>query len=735
MSITSTRWTHPSGSTLRTAACRCGASLHAAGAAVVLALLTLLIVLAAPANAQTSRSASIDPPGRAARLAATEGQVWLYHPDQGEWVSAGVNRPLTSGDRLATDRGARAEIEIGSTTLRIDASTEIDLQVVDDDQLTARLLTGSVIARVLDVRHAGRVEITTDAGRFVVQRSGLYRVDHADGTSHATVYQGQLRYEGPNSGLAVDAGQRAEFWIDAAGAAQYALSAPLSDAFVSWSSARDRRPASNTWSRYASPEMTGVDDLDRYGRWEQNPEHGALWIPANVGPNWAPYSQGHWTWVAPWGWTWIDDAPWGFAPFHYGRWVYVRSNWCWTPGVRVARPVYAPALVAWVGGSRGGSGREVGWFPLAPREVYVPSYRVSPRYARDINITHVGNAGQIDRVINNPLVPRQFENRRFPQALTVVPANVLTERRPVAPASADYRRSASGRDFAQQPGRSNVIVAPQASPPPLAARGEGRSNNIAPAPGFGDRGGFGRPVQSPRDRDRDRNDDDVRRDAARAAQRSDGVANDRPVPPGTSISPTVPVRPQTAPPAAAGGGVSPIPPRPAARAAPPSVQPAPQAPAQVQQAPAQIQQVPAQAQQAPQAAPEMRALPMRPGENRRDLQRPNDERRGDDRRGDERRSQPARAEPPAGAQPAPPGWGQRAPMAPGAAPAPAVTMPAAPPPAAARARPPEVPRVAPPQPVAPPEVQRAQTPERAEPSPRSAESRRGEPLAPREQQR
>src|SRR3989442_15797597 len=75
-----------------------------------------------------------------------------------------------------------------------------------------------------------------------------------------------------------------------------------------------------------------------------------VWIP-RVTIGWVPYHYGRWRWVEPWGWSWIDDAPWGFAPFHYGRWAYARNEWFWVPGPVVARPVYAPALVAFVGGS------------------------------------------------------------------------------------------------------------------------------------------------------------------------------------------------------------------------------------------------------------------------------------------------------------------------------------------------------------------------------------------------
>ena len=62
-----------------------------------------------------------DPPARVGRLADLTGQVWLFSPDSGDWVAATRNRPLTSGDRLSTDAGARAEVRIGSTTLRLDA--------------------------------------------------------------------------------------------------------------------------------------------------------------------------------------------------------------------------------------------------------------------------------------------------------------------------------------------------------------------------------------------------------------------------------------------------------------------------------------------------------------------------------------------------------------------------------------------------------------------------------------
>ena len=110
-----------------------------------------------------------------------------------------------------------------------------------------------------------------------------------------------------------------------------------------------------------------------------------MWIPTHVASDWAPYRYGRWAWVEPYGWTWIDDAPWGFAPFHYGRWAYVRNRWVWAPGVFAAAPCTRRHSSSFVGGSnfRGGScdgdRGDVAWFPLAPREIYRPAYRASDR--------------------------------------------------------------------------------------------------------------------------------------------------------------------------------------------------------------------------------------------------------------------------------------------------------------------------------------------------------------------
>jgi hypothetical protein len=447
----------------------------------------LLLGVAAVPGALANPDA--DPPGRVGRLADVMGQVWLFTPESGEWVNATRNRPLTAGDRLSTDAGARAEVRIGSTSLRLDSGSELEVLRLDDERIALQLHNGSVAARLRNREAAAEFDLKTAEGRFSTQRAGRYRFDRTDATSHLTVYNGQALYEGPRSALTVNSGQRAEFWIDTSDAAQYSITEPQRDAFSAWNGERDRSDDRSVSQRYVSPEMTGVEDLDRHGRWEQSPDYGSIWIPRTVAPGWAPYSSGHWAWVSPWGWTWVDDAPWGFAPFHYGRWVWYRDVWSWAPGTYVARPVYAPALVAWVGGPRvsvsvsiggGFAGPSVGWFPLAPREVYVPSYRHSPGYVQNINITHVTNITNITNVVNAPVAQRDFSNRKFPHAVTVVPTSVMTGRQAVGPASAQLRDAPEVRELTREPGRHGALLAAPVAAPVALARGVDPRAGAAP---------------------------------------------------------------------------------------------------------------------------------------------------------------------------------------------------------------------------------------------------------------
>jgi hypothetical protein len=216
------------------------------------------------------------------------------------------------------------------------------------------------------------------------------------------------------------------------------------------------------------------------------PQYGAVWVPRAVPVGWAPYRSGRWAWIAPWGWTWIDEAPWGFAPFHYGRWAFVGGIWCWVPGRFVARPVYAPALVGWIGRPGWsvtvsiGTVPAVGWFPLAPREVYVPAHRHSHAYVRNVNVTHVTNVTQITNVNNVTNV--NYANRRVERAVTVVPAAAVTRGEPVGRSQVHVRRAELDRHAPASPTPPVAAIAPARSAMPQARREEGPERRLEPGP-------------------------------------------------------------------------------------------------------------------------------------------------------------------------------------------------------------------------------------------------------------
>jgi hypothetical protein len=240
--------------------------------------------------------------------------------------------------------------------------------------------------------------------------------------------------------------------------------------FESWCLQRDQREEGSASVRYVGREMIGYEDLDDNGTWVEVSEYGPVWRP-RVAVGWAPYRHGRWAWVGPWGWTWIDEAPWGFAPFHYGRWVHLHDGWGWVPGRVMARPVYAPALVVFVGGSgfsasmSFGGGGGVAWFPLGPREVYHPGYRVSNTYVRNLNSNHVTNVNVIN-VTNVNITNVTYVNRTVTGAVTAVPHSAFVSARSVAGAAVPINPAAlrqaqiSGSTAQVVPSRESVMARP-----------------------------------------------------------------------------------------------------------------------------------------------------------------------------------------------------------------------------------------------------------------------------------
>lgn len=378
---------------------------------------------AASAQQTDASEAPSDPPSRAARLSFIDGAVSLQPSGIEEWNAAPLNQPLTSGDSLWSDSASHAEVDLGLATLRIGERTGVGLLDLQDAAIQLRLNAGNLEV-TLNIDGTA-VEIDAPNAAVLLLRPGEYRLDVDNGGNTSIAIRSGLAQvqSGEGQTTTLSTGQRGLYGTDGSYAVTPAL-AP--DEFDRWCQQRQARwLESQAVARYVSSDVVGYEDLADEGQWQQLPDYGYVWFPTAVADDWAPYSTGHWAWVVPWGWTWVDDAPWGFAPFHYGRWIYLRRRWGWVPAPPHRHALYAPALVAWIGGPTValGGGAAVGWLPLAPGEVYVPSYRASARYLQNVNLSNSSSlsAAEVTTVLANPALQNRYANRAIARAVTVVP--------------------------------------------------------------------------------------------------------------------------------------------------------------------------------------------------------------------------------------------------------------------------------------------------------------------------
>jgi hypothetical protein len=408
--------------------------------------------------------AQADPPGRVARLSYVYGAASFRPGDVDDWAPVDFNRPLTTGDHVFVETSGTVELQIGSAALRMNSASSLEFLNLDDSNVQLRLTGGSLIVRLRYLGDQDSFEVDTPNLAFSLLRTGEYRIEVKpdSSTTLVTVRAGEGELTGPDQAFTVHAGEMAQV-VGLDQPSYQTVGVPARNDFDTWSLGRDQRDDQSPSARYVSRELVGYQDLDQYGSWRNTPDYGAVWVPNGTPSGWAPYHYGHWLWVDPWGWTWVDDAQWGFAPFHYGRWAYVSGYWGWVPGPIAERPVYAPALVAWVGGGAIGGG--IAWFALGPREVYVPSYHVSPVYLNRINVTNtVINVNVTTVNITNVT----YVNRGAPGAVMAVQQAAFASAKPVQSAAIVVRPEVL---------RTATVVATAAVPPTRA------SVTMAPKPG------------------------------------------------------------------------------------------------------------------------------------------------------------------------------------------------------------------------------------------------------------
>jgi hypothetical protein len=417
-----------------------------------------------------------------------------------EWSEATLNFPVTTGDRLYVDRGARAELEFGPYSVRLTNVADLTVSNLDDHVVQLALERGTLSLSAFQLTSGDTVEVDTPNGSLTVARSGVFRVD-IDPDSNRTrviVNSGSLEITDGDFSQTVDAGQAVELSGQNPVEVE-SIPMPSADSFDEWCEARDLHLQQSTSAKYVSPATPGFDDLDDYGHWDVVADYGPIWYPP-VAVGWVPYRFGHWSWIDPWGWTWIEDEPWGFCQFHYGRWVRIGVTWGWLPGPIVVAPFYAPALVAFLGGpgfSIGVSAGLVGWFPLGPGEPFFPWYHHEETYLREVNITNIRNVTNITNIANitntnnvhyayKTVATTAVDSKSFssgqPVAQRVVPVKPeqLARAQIVPhPASNPTRQAAMpGKAVPHPPVSPHPVAAARAQQPPLAAAG----GNGAPIP-------------------------------------------------------------------------------------------------------------------------------------------------------------------------------------------------------------------------------------------------------------
>ena len=439
----------------------------------------------------TTTIAVADPPSRVARLQYISGDVSLQPGGVNDWVAAVMNRPLTTADRVWTDKDSRSELQLGGAYVRMANETSLTLTNVSDDTIQVELDQGTLNIRIRRLYDGQIYEVDTPNLAFTITRAGSYRfdVDPNGDRTLVTVWRGEGEATGEGRAVEIHRDEQIQF-TDGTSLAHQRMDDPEPDGFDDWCQVRDRRQDQSVSARYVSADVIGYEDLDGYGTWHTVPDYGPMWVPA-VAPGWAPYRYGHWVWIDPWGWTWVDDAPWGFAPSHYGRWVYYHDAWGWVPGPARVRPVYAPALVAWVGGTHWGvsmtfgSTGGVAWFPLGYGEPYIPPYHASRNYFQQVNVTNT-KIVNITNVTNNYYVTNNnttvvnntninkivYRNQGVDGAVTAVPRNVLVNSQPVGRVAVRV----PPREIASVP----PTVAPSVAPTPVSVTGSGGQGALPP---------------------------------------------------------------------------------------------------------------------------------------------------------------------------------------------------------------------------------------------------------------
>jgi hypothetical protein len=383
----------------------------------------------APAGAETGAQ---PPEATPARVSYINGEVSFWRPGAQDWAPATLNTPLAPGDLLYTGPSGNVEIQAGPRAfVRAAEGTQIGLDNHEPDFIQLRVTAGHAAVDLRELAPGNTVELDTPNAAFTIERTGYYHVDVEQDSTTFTTHRGGTATVTPAGGTATPIPPNQQLVVTGTDSPPVATgTAPALTAWDRWNYQRTDYLVQPANTRYVPPAVYGAEALNQYGSWRTVETYGTVWVPAGGPPGWVPYSTGRWIWDPRFGWTWLDTAPWGWAPYHYGRWVFVGDYWAWAPGPVVVRPVYAPALVVFLGGGVAvvGVDRPLCWAPLGWGEPVIPWWG-RPGF---VGVASWGGWGG-PRVVNNVVVNRTttinvtnitvYKNVNVTNAVVGVPAD------------------------------------------------------------------------------------------------------------------------------------------------------------------------------------------------------------------------------------------------------------------------------------------------------------------------
>ncbi len=300
---------------------------------------------------------------RVSRISFIRGDVQVRHSGSQDWEKAVLNLPVVAGDEITTSSGSRVEIQFDSFEhLRLDENSYLQIVKLQDEGIAVSIPEGRLSVNITAFdKDRSYFEIDAPKTTVAVQRKGMYRVDAGkkDGSEIrvSVTDEGEARVYSENAGFTLKNGRSTRVFIDGPNVGEWETTeaAQYADEFDSWALDRDATIAkllkNSFYNKYYDNDIYGAEDLNDYGEWIHLRTYGYVWRPYRSAvsnfADWSPYRYGYWRWIPPFGWTWVNDEPWGWATYHHGRWFYENGEWYWSPygSYRYARSWWFPALV------------------------------------------------------------------------------------------------------------------------------------------------------------------------------------------------------------------------------------------------------------------------------------------------------------------------------------------------------------------------------------------------------